>query len=128
MKRMFPVFKGGYGADNLTEIPTPYKTLHDRFLTIEESEPFGPVDAAKILQLEPAETTLKKLTEFNVEETDEQQTEDKKVDVLYGKKREGDRSTFKFVEKQRVHLVIVMVLLEEIERKIGLLVLMLLVR
>ena len=125
---MFPVFKGGYGADNLTEIPTPYKTLHDRFLTIEESEPFGPVDAAKILQLEPAETTLKKLTEFNVEETDEQQTEDKKVDVLYGKKREGDRSTFKFVEKQRVHLVIVMVLLEEIERKIGLLVLMLLVR
>lgn len=101
MKRMFPIFRGGYGSDNLTEIPTPYKTLHDRFLTIDESEPFGPVDAAKILQLEPAETTLRKLTEFDVEETDKIQAEENdKVDVLYGKRREGDRSTFKFIEKE----------------------------
>lgn len=102
MKRMFPLFKGGYSADNLTEIPTPHKTLQDRFLTIEESEPFGPVDAARILKLEPAEDTLKKLTEFDVEHAKAQQEEldRKKVDVIYGKRREGEKSLFKFTMKE----------------------------
>ncbi|KAL6452132.1 MRPS35 37S ribosomal protein S35 [Candida maltosa Xu316] len=101
MKRMFPLFSGGYSADNLTEIPTPHKTLHDRFLTIEESEPFGPVDAARILQLEPAEDTLKKLTEFNIEDIAKQrEAEDKKkVNVVYGKQREGENKVFKFIQR-----------------------------
>lgn len=101
MKRMFPVFKGGYTADNLTEIPTPHKTLTDRFLTIEENEPFGPVDAAKILHLEPASKTLKKLTEFNLEEAQKQQQaiEDKKIDIVYGKKRKDENKLFRFTMK-----------------------------
>ncbi|KAG5417679.1 hypothetical protein I9W82_005315 [Candida metapsilosis] len=101
MKRMFPLFKGGYTADNLTEIPTPHKTLTDRFLTIEENEPFGPVDAAKILHLEPASKTLKKLTEFNLEEAQKQQQviEDEKIDIVYGKKRKDENKLFRFTMK-----------------------------
>ncbi|KAI5969741.1 hypothetical protein CANMA_001203 [Candida margitis] len=101
MKRMFPLFKGGYTADNLTEIPTPHKTLTDRFLTIEENEPFGPVDAAKILHLEPASKTLQKLTEFNLEEAQKQQQaiEDKKIDIVYGKKRKDENKLFRFTMK-----------------------------
>ena len=70
-------------------------------MTIEESEPFGPVDAARILKLEPAEDTLKKLTEFDVEHAKAQQEEldRKKVDVIYGK-REGEKSLFKFTMKE----------------------------
>ncbi|KAI5963787.1 uncharacterized protein KGF55_002667 [Candida pseudojiufengensis] len=101
MKRMFPIFKGGYTSDNLTEIPTPHKTLTDRFLTIEENEPFGPVDAAKILNLEPASKTLQKLTEFNLEEAQKQQQiiEDQKIEVIYGKKRKDEKKLFRFTMK-----------------------------
>ncbi|RCK66655.1 37S ribosomal protein S35, mitochondrial [Candida viswanathii] len=100
MKNMFPIFAGGVDADNLTEIPTPAKTFQARFLTLEENQPFGPVDAAKILRLEPAADTLRKLTEFNVDQHDKS-THDANapVDVVYGKVREGDRSTFRFVKK-----------------------------
>ncbi|CAK9435807.1 mitochondrial 37S ribosomal protein mS45 [Lodderomyces beijingensis] len=101
MKRIFPLFQGGSTADNLTEIPTPHKTLTDRFLTIEENEPFGPVDAAKILHLEPASQTLKNLTEFNLEDAQKQQQviESKKVDVVYGKRRENENKLFRFTKK-----------------------------
>ncbi|CAI5756407.1 unnamed protein product [Candida verbasci] len=98
MKNYFPLFNH-QTVDNLTEIPT--KRINDRFLTIEENEPFGPVDAAKILKLEPAETTLKSLTEFNLEDHQKKQQalEDKKVSVVYGKKREGEKSVFRFTQK-----------------------------
>ncbi|KAI5951269.1 hypothetical protein KGF54_004343 [Candida jiufengensis] len=101
MRRLFPIFKGGYTADNLTEIPTPHKTLTDRFLTIEENEPFGPIDAAKILNLEPASKTLKKLTEFNLDEAQKQQQiiDDQKIEVIYGKKRKDENKLFRFTMK-----------------------------
>lgn len=91
---MFPLYQPPAEADNLTEIPTPHKTLHQRFLTISESEPFGPVDAAKIFGLEPAQRTLNKLTELN-EVADNQIVRN---EVLVGTQKEGDRATFRFTK------------------------------
>lgn len=82
-------------AENLTEIPTPSRTLHQRFLTISESEPFGPVDAAQIFGLEPASDVLKNLTEIKDEHhTAEVETQK----VVVGAQKEGDRTVFKFAQ------------------------------
>lgn len=92
---MFPLFYPPKHRDNLTEIPTPSKTLHQRFLTISESEPFGPVDAAKIFGLEPAQETLDKLSEFQ-EVGETAQTRMNKVVV--GVQKEGEEIQFKFTK------------------------------
>lgn len=63
MSEMLPVYVMGKNAENLTEIPVPKETAQSRFLTIAESEPFGPVDAAREFGLEPAAVTLQKLSE-----------------------------------------------------------------
>lgn len=89
---MFPVFNSAKDGDNLTEIPTPHKTLNQRFLTISESEPFGPVDAARVFDLEPALETLEKLTEL----TNEEIKETKKNKVIVGVQKQGDDSQFRF--------------------------------
>lgn len=89
---MFPVFNAAKDGDNLTEIPTPHKTLNQRFLTISESEPFGPVDAARVFDLEPALETLEKLTEL----TNEEIKETKKNKVIVGVQKQGDDSQFRF--------------------------------
>lgn len=92
MKKMFPLFSPTKTAENLTEIPTPSKTLHQRFLTISESEPFGPVDASKIFDLEPAQKVLDNLTE--VQDVSETQVATNKVVV--GQKKAGDKVQFRF--------------------------------
>lgn len=92
MKKMFPIFTPSKDADNLTEIPTPHKTLQQRFLTISESEPFGPVDAATVYDLEPALETLEKLTELKAEETKEV----KLKKVVVGVQKQGDDCEFRF--------------------------------
>lgn len=91
MYKMFPLFKVSDNSDNLTEIPTPHKTLHQRFMTISESEPFGPIEAARVLDLPVASDTLAELSEFK-QETD--QVHQNKV--VIGIQRQGDRSVFKF--------------------------------
>lgn len=92
MYKMFPLYEPPVEAENLTEIPTPHKTLHQRFLTIAESEPFGPVDAAGLFGLEPAQQTLEKLTDFK----DDEEAHVKLNKVLVGTERENDRRVFKF--------------------------------
>lgn len=92
MYKMFPLFQQQVNADNLTEIPTPHKTLHQRFLTIAESEPFGPVDAAKLLNLPVAKDTLSRLSEINEDSAKPVKTNE----VVVGKERQGDRTAFKF--------------------------------
>lgn len=93
--KMFPVFKAPKDADNLTEIPTPAKTLRQRFLTISESEPFGPVDAAKIFELEPAQETLDNLTEFKEpSEIGERKTNE----VVVGSEKQGEKNQFRFTK------------------------------
>ncbi|OBA24352.1 hypothetical protein METBIDRAFT_35415 [Metschnikowia bicuspidata var. bicuspidata NRRL YB-4993] len=92
MKKMFPLFNPNKTAENLTEIPTPSKTLHQRFLTISESEPFGPVDASKIFDLEPAQKVLDNLTEL--QDTSETRVVTNKV--LVGQQKAGDKVQFRF--------------------------------
>ena len=76
----------------MTEIPTPHKTLNQRFLTISESEPFGPVDAAKIFGLEPAQQTLDNLSEFKEESNHRVQLNK----VTVGTQKDGDKVQFRF--------------------------------
>lgn len=95
MYQMFPLHNSGSG-DNLTEIPEPARTLHQRFMAISELEPFGPVDAAEILNLEPAQKTLDRLSTFSeaVEETVHTQ------EVVVGEQRAGDKAQFKFLKSK----------------------------
>lgn len=97
MYKMFPLYNPPIEAENLTEIPTPEKTLHQRFLTISESEPFGPVDAAKLFDLEPAQDTLKNLSEI----TDSSEAVSHKLNqVKLGQQKQGDRGMFKFTHSK----------------------------
>ncbi|EGV64279.1 hypothetical protein PSN45_004044 [Yamadazyma tenuis] len=98
MYKMFPLFNPPLQAENLTEIPTPSRTLHQRFLTISESEPFGPVDAADIFGLEPASETLTKLTQ--IQDHSQQNNSVVLNKVLVGKQKEGDRTAFRFSHAQ----------------------------
>lgn len=94
MYKMFPLYEPPVNAENLTEIPTPSKTLHQRFLTISESEPFGPLDAAKLFDLEPAQQTLDKLTELQDHANESSSLKVNKV--LVGSQQQNDRHVFKF--------------------------------
>ncbi|SCU85962.1 LADA_0D11166g1_1 [Lachancea dasiensis] len=105
MYKMFPLFvpKIDSSRENLSEIPVPAKALQSRFMTIAESQPFGPVDAAKVLELEPAAETLEKLATLGEHSTGHSTTSasghTKKV--TYGEMKTGERSLFKF-ESARV--------------------------
>ncbi|EGW33299.1 uncharacterized protein SPAPADRAFT_60637 [Spathaspora passalidarum NRRL Y-27907] len=110
MKRMFPLYQGGNNGDNLTEIPTPKKMLQQRFLTIAESQPFGPLDAAKVLDLEPAVDTLKELSKVKSKEEREKEVSSKKETMI--------QSYLNLFLKKVKTSGSVMVSLEEIERRI----------
>ncbi|KAH3676068.1 hypothetical protein WICMUC_002365 [Wickerhamomyces mucosus] len=97
MYKMFPLFERPVHSENLSEIPVPVKTLQSRFLTIAESEPFGPVDAAKVLGLEPAEETLKKLAETGGHSTITSSKANEKQ-IFTAKQNEKDRFVFKFTK------------------------------
>ncbi|CCD24525.1 mitochondrial 37S ribosomal protein mS45 NDAI_0D02110 [Naumovozyma dairenensis CBS 421] len=105
MFNMFPIFKPEIKRENLSEIPVPEKTLSSRFVTLSESEPFGPVDAAELLELEPAVKTLEQLattgehSQGHLEVLQNKKLNNKKRIVL-GEVREGDRSVFKFVDSK----------------------------
>lgn len=53
-------------TDDLTEIPMPPETRSQRFISIAESEPFGPVNAAHVLDIEPASKLLEKITSIDI--------------------------------------------------------------
>lgn len=96
MYKMFPLYNAEKNAENLTEIPIPKETLQSRFLTIAESEPFGPIDAAKEFNLEPAAVTLERLSEGG-EHSSHQQTVQKKEDGSFiAPMYKGDKHAFKF--------------------------------
>lgn len=86
-------------VDNLTEIPIPSQTRHQRFLTIAESEPFGPIDASKVLNIEPASETLQKLTTETQEAEDSSaaSSRDSKGNVVfYSQILDGEKTKFRF--------------------------------
>ncbi|KAG7877795.1 hypothetical protein KL937_004308 [Ogataea polymorpha] len=97
MYKAFPLFDPEAHGENLTEIPIPSETLHSRFVTIAESEPFGPVDAAKEFGLEPAAETLRKVTEEG--EHALSVTNNTKVHKTFvAPMHEGDRVAYKFTD------------------------------
>jgi len=102
--RMLPLFQPDIvnTRENLSEIPVPPKTLKSRFVTIAESEPFGPIDAANVLELEPAMKTLERLStegEHSAGHTNTSKNEQEhkiKTKVVLAELRKGDRSRLKF--------------------------------
>lgn len=82
--------------DNLTEIPVPKETNQQRFLSIAESEPFGPVDAAKVLGIEPAAQTLENLTQHSVEDETADKLKSDQTVAFYGPQYEGEKAVFRF--------------------------------
>ncbi|KAH3664034.1 hypothetical protein OGAPHI_004748 [Ogataea philodendri] len=97
MNKAFPLYDPQEHGENLTEIPIPSETLHSRFVTIAESEPFGPVDAAKEFGLEPAAETLRKVTEEGEDALNKRrQTRIQKTFVA--PMHQGDTTAFKFTD------------------------------
>lgn len=94
MYKMFPLFERPRHSDNLSEIPVPVKTLQSRFITIAESEPFGPVDAAEVFGLEPASETLQRLAETGHHAKVNDKDKDREMFIADPKK--DDRYVFKF--------------------------------
>lgn len=108
MYKLFPIFKTDLYRDkeNLTEISVPKNTLNSRFITIAESEPFGPIDAANLLDLEPAEKISEQLALHGEHKNGQGNNfaEKKGKKIIYGKIRQGDRSIFKFSEAKVGHV------------------------
>lgn len=98
MYKMFPLFNPQTHAENLTEIPIPPKTQKSRFITIAESEPFGPLDASKLLGLEPAQEKLEKLSENGEHALHAHAEKAVKESSFYAPVLEGEKSVFKFME------------------------------
>ncbi|CAL9729111.1 small ribosomal subunit protein mS45 [Monosporozyma unispora] len=105
MEDMFPLFNPPEGAmnrrENLSEIPIPPKAQRSRFVTLAESEPFGPLDAASVLELEPAVKTLERLAtegEHSANQSKLSHSSTKGRRVVYGAVLAGERSQFKVVD------------------------------
>lgn len=95
--KMFPLYNPEKNAENLTEIPIPRETLQSRFLTIAESQPFGPVDAAKEFNLEPAAVTLERLSEGGEHSSHHAVGKKSKKDATFiATMHEGDKHAFRF--------------------------------
>ncbi|CAN6635818.1 small ribosomal subunit protein mS45 [Trichomonascus vanleenenianus] len=94
MEGMFPLLEPNSRLrDDLTEIPIPDETRHQRFISIAESQPFGPVDAANVLNIEPAAETLEKLNNHELE----LQSKSKKREVSFiAAQLEGEKAAFRF--------------------------------
>lgn len=83
-------------TDELSEIPMPDETRTQRFISIAESEPFGPVDAANVLEIEPASTLLDKLTSVDHHNQASKSFNDDKKDAFYAPQLAGEKSVFRF--------------------------------
>lgn len=103
MTRMFehiPVNERGEPktkVDDLSEIPVQKETRQQLFTSIAESEPFGPVDAAKALHLEPAKQILEKLSTVGEGEQQSEETS-QHPRSFYADRLEGERFLFRFTD------------------------------
>lgn len=87
--------------ENLSEIPIPSNAKKSRFITLAESEPFGPLDAAAVLDLEPAVKTLERLAtegEHSANHSNSQNKKLHKTRIVYGPVLAGERSQFKVTD------------------------------
>lgn len=87
-------------VDNLTELPMSKETRTQMFQTIAESEPFGPVDAAEMLGIEPANVTLERLTNIEAEQETETAKKNLKTNSFYARLVDGERHLFRFSDAQ----------------------------
>lgn len=102
LEGMLPLVKyeassnGKKSIDDLSEIPMLEETRTQRFITIAESEPFGPIDAASVLEIESASTMLDKLT--STEDHHQQSTSvSKTIDNSFiATQLENEKSLFRF--------------------------------
>lgn len=114
MEQMFPLFNSTQSQDgatyqsiansrreNLSEIPIPSNAKRSRFITLAESEPFGPLDAAALLDLEPAVKTLERLATEGEHSANHDKSQNKKVHktkIVYGPVLSGERAQFKVTD------------------------------
>ena len=82
-------------TDDLSEIPVLEETRSQRFVTIAESEPFGPLDAAKTLGIESASTMLEKLK--STDDHHQLGRTASKEKYFIGKQLENEKALFKFI-------------------------------
>lgn len=86
-------------VDNLSEIPLQKETRQQLFLSIAESEPFGPVDAARKLHLEPAKDILSKLSSVSEpSEAEAAKTASKTPNSFFADRLEGERFLYRFTD------------------------------
>lgn len=84
-------------TDELSEIPMPDETRTQRFISIAESEPFGPVDAANVLGIEPASKLLEKITSVDIiHHTDAKGSKSVRQDAFIAPQLEGEKAVFRF--------------------------------
>lgn len=82
-------------SENLTELPNPLnKSI---FVTLNESEPFGPLDSANLLQRQPAKEILDNLTK---EEKVSTEDTTHRTQIIYSKLYERDRFQYKFINER----------------------------
>lgn len=86
-------------TENLTEIPIPRETRTQRFQSIAESEPFGPVDAAKVLGIQPAAKTLEKLIQVT-EEAENKVVHKSENLSFFAPRLEGETKLFRFTNAE----------------------------
>lgn len=84
--------------DDLSEIPMLEETRSQRFITIAESEPFGPIDAAKVLGIESASELLDKLKSTEDHHKHQSTTGPKSAkQSIFAAQVQGDKAMFKLI-------------------------------
>ncbi|KAL6943197.1 hypothetical protein ACO0RG_002186 [Hanseniaspora osmophila] len=103
LSKMFPLYNARNDGENLQEIPIPENTKYSRFMVLAESQPFGPLDAANVLGLAPAESTLKKLADMS-QGKNTKNKQNSKGKIVIGTKYKGEKSMFKFIDSKVGHV------------------------
>lgn len=83
-------------TDELSEILMPNETRTQRFISIAESEPFGPVDAAKVLGIDSATTLLDKITSVDHVHDKDNKTKVARTDAFIAPQLNGEKAVFRF--------------------------------
>lgn len=83
-------------TDELSEILMPNETRTQRFISIAESEPFGPVDAAKVLGIDSATTLLDKITSVDHVHDKDNKTKVSRTDAFIAPQLNGEKAAFRF--------------------------------
>lgn len=83
-------------TDELSEIPMPNETRTQRFISIAESEPFGPVDAANVLGIEPATKLLENITSVDHVHHNATKSKTVRTDAFIAPQLQGEKAIFRF--------------------------------